>query len=277
MSDNPLPAAAFAPLADLLGGLPLRLCDVEINFSRPALIQRLSTATIRGLFGKLLLQMHPVAAGRLFKPGGNQPAALLFQPLHDREHRADSLHFRLISWDREVPALAEKVLANMAGAPFGLADGPRVTGACIHEVCDLQFDPVPGDLPHAIVELVTPLHIRRAHRMVTERELDLHCMIVTIVRRINQLSIYYGNKLQLDDSEYDFLASGTVEAGRQLETEHHYRVSGVQQQPILLAGMTGRLAYEVLPAPLADLINTASLVHIGHHTMEGCGRIALAD
>lgn len=262
-------------VGSVLAGLRLRVAEGTLIFDRPAPIRRLATATLRGAYGHSLLTCAPEVARRWFKPGGNAPAAYVFQALHDRPHTDDGLHFRMICWDPE-GALADTfpaAVAGLRGRPFG-ESGARIAVAVPRPVEELRFIPVDADLDGVVLHLVTPLLLKSGGRPLTADRLTLAAIAESVARRINQLSRQHGAGTTLD---WEALAPLTdvCETRREIKWVAPRRRSSIQDASIALSGWVGRLEYARLPAPVADLIQAASALHVGRHAVEGCGHLVL--
>jgi len=241
-------------------------------------IRHLATATLRGLAGHLLTETDPDLTRRFFKPGqGNHsPAAYLFQPLFDRAGTGRGFPFRLVCWDREgefLPALANALRAA-SGRPFG-ESGARVAGIEIGPEEELRFSGEENPPEELRIVIHTPIKLKAGGRWVGSEELTLGHLVLAAVRRLNALSEHYGSGEQLQEGFFLARASLARETGRNLRLVTPRRRSSSQGTYISLSGIVGWLKYRGITPVISNLLNTASVFHIGRHTVEGCGHVLL--
>lgn len=198
----PFPQPLPATLISLLSGLQLRSVRGQVIFDRPRPIRHLSTATLRGLTGFLLLEQAPALFEARFKPprtgAGSAPACFVFTPLHDEAVTAGGFAFRLTAWDPEC-RLAEACLAawpHAAGRPFGTCDA-RIASIG-GDLETLAFDPFPPAAGPATLVLRTPLRAKHRGAFLQPDQLTLGLLVHLAVNRLNLLSAAYGNKERLD-------------------------------------------------------------------------------
>ncbi|HOC01311.1 MAG TPA: CRISPR system precrRNA processing endoribonuclease RAMP protein Cas6 [Verrucomicrobiota bacterium] len=269
-----------------MSGLKLRSveCALRVNrtlrFNRVAPVSPLVSATVRGLAGTLLTSLHPEFTRRWFKPGqGNhRPAAFLIETLAHQVVASDLFPFRIRTWDPVgdlLPALVE-ALKQAPGRPFG-DGGARVESVLFGEIQEGLAD---GEniccLRQPTIEFLTPLRLKASCRFLDEREVTLGHLTEAAVRRLNRLSLDYGNRSTLAETPLLAASAKVRETTRSLCWERVWRHSSSQNTYIDLSGVAGRITFAELPTLLTELLRAASVVHIGHKTAEGCGQFRLS-
>ncbi len=265
-------------LSPLQSGLSLRMLEGELALDRPAPIRRLSSATVRGLAGTLLLRHNPEAFRGYFKPpaSANTSPGYLFQPVLEREELGTFVPFRLVTWESSGNLLEsfKSALDAAIGEPFG-ESGARVLGCSFSDTYSLRFRGA-RDADHSLLlELFTPLQFRQNRRSLRAQDLTLGHLVLAAVQRLNSLSLAWGNRILLDPSP--FLAASATCPVRdvRLHQVSPARRSSTQDESILLGGIVGSLLLPSPPKVLADLLSIGEILHLGRHTAVGCGKIRL--
>lgn len=266
-----------SPVSKLVNGLPLRMLEGVLTFDRITPLRCLATAALRGLAGHLLHAASPELTRKYFKPGDTRPSALVFQPVHGGGKSSLKMPFRLISWsaDHDWLQVLLSVFQTMPGCPFA-ETGAVIESVHLSELQELQFETEPRAITPARITLHTPLMIRKGRRPIGEADLQLPALISAAVRRINRISRHYGNGQTLDEALFRDLAGHVLEIGRDVEWVSPRRRSSVQGRNISLSGWVGNIDFDALPPELADLFNLIACIHLGRHTMEGCGHLAIS-
>lgn len=260
----------------LQNGLRLRVMEGEILLDLVAPIRRLSTATVRGLAGSLLMEYAPEEFGAYFKPEahGNRPPAYLFQPVLNQEMEGNSIPFRMVSWEPEACLLERfrDAAAFAEGWPFG------ESGACVEEITftdifGLQFSG--GMTPQGPMTLLlaTPLQFRYQKHTVRADRLTLAHLIIAAVQRLNSLSLAWGNGLQLDPAPFLLDAANISVLRNRLRQVNTARRSRTQGESIFLDGIVGKLMVSKPSSAIADLLSIGEILHLGRHTNVGCGQL----
>lgn len=266
-------------LSDLGGihdGLELRMVEGMLTFDRPTFIRPMATATLRGLSGHAVLKYNPLAFDTFFKPSPQEdlPPAYLFQAMEKGGGKQETFRFRTVSWDPEgawIDALQE-CLWMARGIPFGNS-GARVTDVDWAEVYRLRYASPSFDGDEMNLTLKSPLQLRRKKRRVRAEELTFGQLVRASVIRINLLSATYGNGLQVDPMPYLQDALDVRELDRQVFEVSPRRHSCTQDNRIQLGGVLGTLRVCGVSERLSGLLAIAQILHLGRHTVEGCGRV----
>ena len=271
------------PLAALLTGLDCSVIDGRVWLDAPSPVAQMATAPLRGLSGWLVLERFPDLAAACFKPGqdGNQPPAYVFQLQSPQADRLAGFDFRCVTWDRG-HRLADALCAvwpEAAGRPFGQGT-VRIKSVEVSRRRDgvlKTLKPAPV-IDRCLLGLVTPVLLKDGGRgWLGPGTLTLPHVLRAIVRRLNALSLCYGNRLQLDELDAAARAQGVGVSTSELSWRSPERKSAIQGTAIKLSGVTGFYHLEGVPLVLAELLAAASLFHVGKHACEGCGRIKVQE
>lgn len=275
-----LASAIGESLCNLTGAISVRCIEGRVRFDRPAPVRHLATATLRGLAGHALAATAPEMVCKHFKPraGNERPAAYLFQPLHDLAGMADAFPFRIVTWDREgefLPAM-KRALGLVAGWPFG-ESGARIEAIVCGPEEELKFSGSDHAGSRMKILLHSPVRIPVSGGWAGENNLALGHLVKASVSRLNILSQNYGGGQTLDPLPYLTEASFAREVRRELAWVSPRRRSSTQNINLCLSGIVGTVEYSGVTKLVTDLLLSASLFHIGRHTVEGCGHIVLSS
>ncbi|MCC5848932.1 MAG: CRISPR system precrRNA processing endoribonuclease RAMP protein Cas6 [Verrucomicrobia bacterium] len=264
-------------LPELQDGLKLHLFEAELWLDRVSPIRRLATATLRGLAGHALLEHNPSMFDAYFKPDQNKPPAYLFQPVYVQEMEADTLPFRLVTWDRTGslgPGILEALQASN-GRPFG-ESGAMVESCIPHATHQLKFS---GSRPVRMIDLVfvTPLQLRIHKKILRPESFELNSLLLATIRRLNLISLHYGNGIQIITGQLDSLADDIRISNKRLRWKDPKRHSCTQARNISLGGVVGSLRLHQPTSLCLDLLSACEALHVGRHTAEGCGMIRLSQ
>ena len=265
----------------LADGLTIRLLTGRVVFTCPTPVLLMATAALRGLAGTLLYETDREAFDRWFKPQGDrgqQPPAYVFLPLHDGVEVRRDLPFRIACFDAtgQFADRFQQALNRAPDRPFGQR-GVRVDE--VHWLADERAAFV-GFTEPAIrlkLHLCTPLRLSQDGTWVQARDLTLGHVIRSGVARINQLSRWYGNGVQLDPVPYLAAAAFTRDHVRHLADMEAGRHSVTQGHRLSMTGVTGRWEIGPVTAPLFSLLSVLQVVHTGQHAAVGCGHIEFED
>ena len=271
------------PLDALFDGLDCSILDGRVTLEEVAPVGRMATAPLRGLSGWLVLERFPEIAAACFKPGqdGNQPPAYAFQLRSEPRDRLAGFDFRCVTWDpghRLADALCE-AWRGAQGRPFGQGKA-RVKTVTVERRRDGVLRTLrPEPLVEACeVALATPVLLKDGARgWLGPGTLTLPRLAGAVCRRLNALSACYGNGGQLDELALMAEAAGAGVARAELRWVSPERKSSVQGGVIKLSGVVGRFSLTSVPMRVAELLAAATLVHVGKHACEGCGRLAVQE
>lgn len=268
-------------LSSLMAGLRFHAVRGQVVFDQPRPIRHLSTATLRGLTGFLLMKHAPDVFNSRFKPpqtsAGSAPGCFVFTPLHDEAVVAGGFAFRLTAWDPEC-RLAETCLSvwrHATGWPFGTSQAKiaAITG----DLEKLEFDPYPPSSGPVTLHLRTPLRAKHNAAFLQPGQLTLGLLVHLAINRINLLSASHGNRERLDPMPWLAETALTPEPARSLSFVKTAHQSTTKQRDLPMDGIVGRLAFPELPASLQTLFLAMELLHLGQATAEGCGAIELCQ
>lgn len=286
-------------LSVLVGGLKIRSAECVLYFDQRAPLRPLATATIRGLAGHLLTATQPDLVGRWFKRGhqaqlsadreteescgksvgfkpSHLPPAYLFEALRHEFAFSESLPFCIRTWDQEgelLPAFLNAL--KLAGdRPFG-ETGVKIRSASFSQIERWEFEESRQSIRPAAVEFLTPVRLKASGRWLGKFDVTLGHLVEAAIRRLDLLSVHYGNKSALSVPAFISAASKVRETARSLDWVSPRRRSSSQGIDIELSGLVGEIRFAEIPGMLVDLLNAAALFHIGHKTAEGCGQFRL--
>ena len=118
--------------------------------------------------------------------------------------------------------------------------------------------------------LLTPMRVKHAGRLA--EQLDCHVVVRALLRRISQLSLYFGSGAW--DVPFKQLIALAEEVSLQHSATHWVdwgRTSGATGQHMQLGGLVGSVTYANVPLPLRALLALGSLTHGGKATVFGHG------
>lgn len=270
-------------ITSLHQGLNVSRVTGILHLDRSVRMRALATATLRGLAGHALRASNPMAFDQYFKrsPGEDLPPSYLFEPLEWVGGQIrDSFPFRVVSLENGtswIDALQE-ALWMAKGMPFG-AGGARVRDVEWAETQRLHYEGADHvqSREQLKIKLITPLQLRLGGQHIPGQDLCFGHLIRAALIRINLLSRNFGNGLQLEEISYLCDALGVREIDRKLRDVLPKRTSATQRNHIHLHGVVGSLSVRKLTPKLVDLLCAAELLHIGRHTVEGCGMIRIGD
>lgn len=264
-------------------GLTCSVLDGRITLDRAAPLGLLATAPLRGLSGWLLLARHPDVVATCFKPGqdGNQPPAYVFQLATAPTGRGANIDFRCVTWDREhrlADALAD-VWPQAVGRAFGQGSvrirSVELLGRRDGTLRALRPEPVTGTCE---VTLATPVLLKDGGRgWLGPETLTLTRLVEAACRRLNALSAGYGNGATADGNALADAAAQVSGVRANMRWESPERRSAVQDKVIKLCGVTGSYRLESVPQSVAELLAAATMLHVGKHACDGCGRIKVRE
>ena len=264
----------------LLGQLEARMVEGVLSLNGPTDLHPLSTSALRGLLGHALKDAGDAEALRLFKPPASGAPPFVIQPQSFRTAKADFFSFRIFAWDPDsilLDAFASAAAAQVAGRPFGQGR-IRVEGIRLSAPERLVFSGIDHDGGPIRLRLATPLCLKAYDRSDLERprkrllqpeNLTLRHLLDATHRRISNLTAHPVDPLRLDPETLPEPTS------RSLRIEGTARKSSTQRNRVSLQGITGHLDFSELCPLHAELLSLASVFHLGHHPVEGCGLLLL--
>ena len=267
------------PIEHNMRGLKLRMVDGVLHFQDPGYVKRLSTATLRGLAGHALCEHAPEMIDRWFKPveHAEKPPAYLFEPLHAGGGVASGFPFRLVAWDPPgefIPAV-QRALAAVAGTRGFGAGNTAVLGVEWGTVCELCYEGIHEVTARVTLDFVTPLQLKYGALWLNERTLTVGHLVRAMINRLNRLSRWYGNGEQLDPQPFMEQVALMREIRRDLKFVRQQRWSSTGKKKIYLDGLTGQLTVANPSSAMVSLFAVAQILHIGRHSVEGCGQLVL--
>jgi len=265
-------------LNKLLSGLNIKSVEGMILFNQPAKIKPMSSATIRGIAGNLLVKSNIHYAQEYFKPGdgGSQPSACLFESMVTKYKRSSSLPFRIKTWclDDEFLNTLVNLLAKLENCSFS-EEGAEIKKIFFCDITPLKFSFDFDDYQDLRINLTHPLLLKsRNGKWINKNRITLGHVVKASVLRLNKLSEYYGNKIKLD-LQYALAETAFSRMSySNLDFVEDKRFSKTQNRVIRLGGITGYFCYLNLSPSIVALLQASSHFHIGKHASSGCGMIS---
>ncbi len=271
-------------LNEVTGNISCAIFEGRIHLAHPIRVTTLISAPLRGLAGWMLLQYEPELFRNQFKPGqgGHRPGACLFQLASRPKGRQRHFRFRCITWDRNLVlgSALHRILPLAVGRPLGrgttLID--RVTVGEVRQGTLLEMASGNRMKGEQYLVLVTPTMLRAGGgRWQGPDGMGVSQLTAAAVQRVNLLSRVYGGGQELDALEWQMLASGATVDYSSWRWQSSQRFSHTQKNAIKLSGVSGFCRLGQVPEALLELFSKVSLLHIGKHTADGCGRMGLVS
>lgn len=275
-------------ILDLLSRLDTRICEGVVTLDKPALLHPLSSSAVRGILGHALKDARATTACQLFKPGNGTPPAFLIQPYESVSRLSHQFRFHFISWGEGRELMDTTVNLEQPyfeGRPFGRGREKAVSIE-FTEPDILVFE---GTNYHSLencanplrLHFVTPLNLKVYDRSNPDKPrkrnlapdaLSANHLVNGILRRLGNLCQIDGLTQLPEIKEMPL----PVPTDRNLRFGGTDRSSSTQTNKVRLQGILG---YMDLPSELdpmfVELIALASVFHMGHHPVEGCGLIRM--
>jgi len=269
-------------LTELAQNLSCAIFEGTIFLTHPVRVTPLISAPLHGLAGWMLLEHAPELFHEQFKPGqsGHNPGACLFQLASLPDSWSSCFRFRCITWDRELvlgPTL-QRLMPLAAGRPLGRGKSliecvvvRNYRSGTLHDLTDGH-----GEEKKQYLVLVTPTMLKAGSgRWRGPDGLGVQQLTAATVQRLNLLSVTYGSGLELDPLVWQVQAAETTVDYSSWRWESPQRFSHTQKSAIKLSGVSGFCRVGEMSPALINLLTKASLIHIGKHTADGCGRMGL--
>lgn len=170
---------------------------------------------------------------------------------------------------------------NINGSQVELFDNgkvlqERLSDDICHEVMPPNVDALCSESVEAIIKLKSPT--RWSQGVNSKTEFVFYDFFKAVLRRVSMLS-YFWSKDEWSDFEFKLLLDSVKEITPtkvNLEWVSYKRYSSVQDKEVLLNGWQGEVRFKNMPAGIADILKSASLVNIGKGAVFGSGKFSIA-
>jgi len=251
--------------------------DISLSFDRLTPIRRLATATFHGLLGHALANADPDAVPRFFKPGhdGDDICPYVLQPLHLREHMAESLTLRLVTFDPAGECMHRFLNALPACVNRSFGDSGALVSAASHTgITRVVRNHNDGFHTGAVicVTLISPSIITHHKKPVNPAEFSLPIFLNAALRRLSQLNNTFGFSYTPPADMLDLLGNAHL-GPLHLRWVAPRRRSTTQDTTISMGGLAGSFHIHHATRSLWDTLVLLNLTNIGKKTSCGCGTL----
>ncbi|MDE7169103.1 MAG: CRISPR system precrRNA processing endoribonuclease RAMP protein Cas6, partial [Mucispirillum sp.] len=122
------------------------------------------------------------------------------------------------------------------------------------------------------IKFITPFRYKRDGRYVSD--INMEDIIISIKRRLNILSYFYGNGEKIDTAD----TIGSFEYDKHLKWHENSRYSGRQGTVMKLGGIRGEMSVRgIFSAGQLSLLKAASIFNIGKSVSFGLGHVIIEE
>lgn len=175
---------------------------------------------------------------------------------------------RLVIGAQRYPFYLLRIIDTLEQRILWQEDRDFIRAICTKKLLHLKLEGVTG----AVVQLQTPLRIRRGGKLLTH--ISFETLIRNITKRIVMLVERYGGWVDYEEvKNIQILAAKVQTVKEEVEVEFLERYSNRLHGKMDFSGLIGELEYAGDLTPFVPWLAAAQVLHIGRNTTFGMGKV----